>query len=129
MKVIATFFGLALLYLAHIGTRPLANPDEGRYASIGAEMLRTDEWIVPHLNGLIYFEKPPLGYWLTALGEKIFGVTLFGARFFNALATLLTCLVLYVFCRRFLSKKVGLYAAILSTTAPTLKTCARRAPL
>ena len=36
MKVIATFFGLALLYLVHIGTRPLANPDEGRYASIGA---------------------------------------------------------------------------------------------
>ena len=117
MKVIATFFGLALLYLAHIGTRPLANPDEGRYASIGAEILRTNEWIVPHLNGLIYFEKPPLGYWLTALGEKIFGVTLFGARFFNALATLLTCGVLYVFCRRFLPKKVGLCAAILYGTS------------
>ena len=117
MKVIATFFGLALLYLAHIGTRPLANPDEGRYASIGAEILRTNEWIVPHLNGLIYFEKPPLGYWLTALGEKIFGVTLFGARFFNAFATLLTCLVLYGFCRCFLSKKVGLYAVVLYGTS------------
>ena len=117
MKVFALFFGLALLYLAHIGTRPLANPDEGRYASIGAEMLRTNEWIVPHLNGLIYFEKPPLGYWLTAFGEKIFGVTLFGARFFNALTTLLTCGALYLFCRRFLSKKIGLYAVVLYGTS------------
>ena len=113
MKTLLVFFGLGVLYLMHIGTRPLANPDEGRYASIGAEMVRTNEWIVPHLNGLIYFEKPPLGYWLTALGEKIFGVTLFGARFFNALVTLLTCGLLYLFCRRFLSKKVGLYTVVL----------------
>lgn len=109
--------GLILLCFFRIGTRPLAHPDEGRYATIGSEMLRTGEWIVPHLNGLVYFEKPPLGYWLIALGQKIFGHTLFGARCFNAAASILTCLCLYLFCKRFLSSTVGFWAALMYGTA------------
>ena len=110
------FLLLCVLFFLHIGIRPLANPDEGRYAGMGLEMIRSGDWIVPHLNGLIYFEKPPLGYWCIALGEKIFGVTLFGARFFNALFSLLTCFVLYRFCKRFLSQKIGLWAAFIYGT-------------
>ena len=117
MKVVRIVFSLlCLLFFLHIGLRPLANPDEGRYAGMGLEMVRSGDWIVPHLNGLIYFEKPPLGYWFVALGEKIFGATLFGARFFNALFSLLTCGVLYRFCKRFLSQKVGLWAAFIYGT-------------
>ena len=110
------FLLLCALFFLHIGIRPLENPDEGRYAGMGLEMIRSGDWIVPHLNGLIYFEKPPLGYWCIALGEKIFGATLFGARFFNALFSLLTCLVLYRFCKRFLSQKIGLWAAYIYGT-------------
>ena len=110
------FLILGVLFFLHVGIRPLANPDEGRYAGMGLEMIRSGDWIVPHLNGLIYFEKPPLGYWCIALGEKIFGATLFGARFFNALFSLLTCFVLYRFCKRFLSQKIGLWAAFIYGT-------------
>ena len=113
MKVASVFLGLGILFFTHIGNRPLANPDEGRYASMGLEMIQTNDWIVPRLNSLIYFEKPPLAYWSIALGQKLFGETLLGSRFFNALFSLLTCLSLYLFCNKFLSKKVALWAAFI----------------
>lgn len=117
MKPVSVVFSfLCVLFFAHIGTRPLANPDEGRYAGMGLEMLRSGDIVVPHLNGLIYFEKPPLGYWSIALGEKLFGATLWGARFFNALFSLLTCCVIYSFCKRFLSQKIGVWAAFIYGT-------------
>ena len=45
-----------LLWFGFLGVRPLFNPDEGRYAEIPAAMLATHQWVVPHLNGLVYLE-------------------------------------------------------------------------
>ena len=63
----------AVSWLALLGVRPLFNPDEGRYAEIPREMLASGDWLVPHLNGLVYIEKPPLQYWATALSYAVFG--------------------------------------------------------
>ena len=67
--------------------RPLWEPDEGRYAEIPREMLAAGDWLTPHLNGVLYFEKPPLQYWLSALGMKLFGVNGAAARLPLALAS------------------------------------------
>ena len=61
--LIACFF----LFFYKIGARDLWNPDEPRYAQVAREMLGTGEWVVPHLNGQVYTEKPPLYFWLIAL--------------------------------------------------------------
>ncbi len=86
--------GLAVLpaavWLAILGVRPLFNPDEGRYAEIPREMLAGGDWIIPHLNGLAYIEKPPLQFWITALSFKCFGEGEFAARLYVALAALAT---------------------------------------
>src|SRR5882672_1148141 len=64
--------GLAL-YVAGLGQRSLWAPDEGRYAEIPREMVATGDWLTPRLNGLVYVEKPPLQYWLTAASFQAFG--------------------------------------------------------
>jgi 4-amino-4-deoxy-L-arabinose transferase-like glycosyltransferase len=78
------WFFLGLLPLL---VRPLWEPDEGRYAEIPREMLATGDWLTPHLNGVLYFEKPPLQYWLSALSMKLFGVNGAAARLPLALAS------------------------------------------
>jgi 4-amino-4-deoxy-L-arabinose transferase-like glycosyltransferase len=67
--------------------RPLWEPDEGRYAEIPREMLATGDWLTPRLNGVLYFEKPALQYWLSALSMKLFGVNGAAGRLPLALAS------------------------------------------
>jgi 4-amino-4-deoxy-L-arabinose transferase-like glycosyltransferase len=79
---------ISLVWLSSLSGRPLFNPDEGRYAEIPREMLQGGDWVVPHLNGLAYIEKPPLQYWATAAAYWLFGVNEFSARLYTALAAL-----------------------------------------
>lgn len=76
---------IAVLWFATLGGRRLLNPDEGRYAEIAREMLVSGDWVTPRLNGIKYFEKPPLQYWMTAVAYQVFGATDFAARFWAGL--------------------------------------------
>jgi len=72
---------LTLIWWAAWDTRPLARPDEGRYAEIAREMALSGDYITPRLNGIKYFEKPPLQYWATALAYSTAGQNERTARF------------------------------------------------
>lgn len=61
------------LWFGTLEYRKLVKPDEGRYGEIPREMVATGDWLTPRLNGIKYFEKPPLQYWATAAGYKVFG--------------------------------------------------------
>ncbi|MBK8725632.1 MAG: glycosyltransferase family 39 protein [Holophagaceae bacterium] len=78
-----------LLGLLPLFIRPLWEPDETRYAEIPREMLASGDWLAPRLQGLLYFEKPPLQYWLSAVAMKLFGVNAVAARLPLALASAL----------------------------------------
>ncbi|BCL61706.1 undecaprenyl phosphate-alpha-4-amino-4-deoxy-L-arabinose arabinosyl transferase [Desulfomarina profundi] len=86
------------LYLAPLGQRPLIIPDETRYAEIPREMVATGDWTVPRINGGRYFEKPVLGYWLTAISLTVFGENNFAVRFPQAASTGLTALLVFLLC-------------------------------
>ncbi len=64
---------LCALYFFLLGAMPLANPDEGRYAEIPREMLESGDWVSPRLNAVVYFEKPPLMYWVNAVCLRLLG--------------------------------------------------------
>ena len=84
------------VYFWGLGDYGLIDPDEGRYAEIPREMIEASDFITPRLNYVLYFEKPPLHYWLTAGAFMIFGENEFAGRFFPVIAGLGCCVLAYV---------------------------------
>ena len=112
-----TYCALALfvagLWFATLSSRPLFNTDEGRYAEIPREMLVSGDWAIPHLDGLVYLEKPPLQYWATAASLEIFGQNELGARFYTALCALGAVLAAALAARRLWGAGAALRTAAL----------------
>ena len=96
--------------------RPLANPDEGRYTEIPREMAVTGDFVTPRLNGVKYFEKPPLVYWLSGVTFRTFGVNEFTARLWNGLFSVLGVLLTYAAARALYDRNTGIWAAIVLST-------------
>jgi len=98
---IALFVLFVLAYILPLGFRPLTIPDESRYGEIPREMLTSGDWVVPRLNGLKYFEKPPLGYWANAVSILTFGENAFSLRIPSALSVIASALMIFLLVRRF----------------------------
>ncbi|MBC7413869.1 MAG: glycosyltransferase family 39 protein [Herminiimonas sp.] len=75
----------SVVWFVMLGARTLVPTDEGRYAEMAREMLATGDWITTRLNGIKYFEKPPLQIWMTALAFKVFGLGEWQARLWTGL--------------------------------------------
>lgn len=98
---IGIFSLFLVVYVSLLGTHPLTIPSEARYAEIPREILASNEWIIPHLNGMRYFEKTPLGYWLEAGAMWVFGENLFANRLPTALAAGFSAWWVFILIRRF----------------------------
>ncbi len=106
-----------LLYVLPLGNRQLAIPDETRYAEIPREMLISGDWVTPRLDGLRYFEKTPLGYWLNAASISVLGENSFAARLPSALAAGLTILLVFLFSLKiFPGRRIAVLAAFIQMT-------------
>jgi 4-amino-4-deoxy-L-arabinose transferase-like glycosyltransferase len=103
-------FAAALLYV--LGVRTLVPPDEGRYAEMAREMFASGDWITTRLNGIKYFEKPPLQTWMNALSFQLFGVGEWQARLWTGLCGLLGVVVTGIAGRRVFGDRIGFYAAL-----------------
>lgn len=111
-------FLLAVVWLGTLDMRKLVRPDEGRYSEIPREMAVTGDWVTPRLNGIKYFEKPPLQYWATATAYTLFGEHHWTARLWPALSGLLCVLLIYFSGRRLFGDQVGFYAALILAASP-----------
>lgn len=109
LLLLAAVFGA--LYFFVLGRAPLANPDEGRYAEIPREMVASGDWVTPRLDGVPYFEKPPLIYWAVAASLEIFGPSEWAVRAPVALFALAGVLLTYAAARRLHGREGGIGAA------------------
>ena len=76
-------------------------PDEPRVLGTCAEMARTHDFVVPHLNGKPFLEKPPLYYAVAALSGQTFGVERdMPYRFASLLFAVLTIITTYLMVSR-----------------------------
>lgn len=92
--------GWALLTVFALALRPLLPIDETRYAAVAWEMWSRGDFLVPHLNGLPYSDKPPLLFWLFHLGWWAFGVSEWWLRLAPALCSLANLFLVSVLARR-----------------------------
>lgn len=93
LYILLTIAFVTLIFM--LGSWGLTDSSEARYAQIGKEMAISGDYINPTLLGIKHLHKPPVTYYLTALGYKIFGVNEFGARFFMQLALVLQILLVF----------------------------------
>lgn len=103
----------AILFLPGLGNHGLWNPDEPRYAQVAAEMLASGEFMVPHLNGELYNQKPPLHFWsIAAFGSLRGGVDEVAARLPSALAGIGILVLVFLIGRRLFDDRTAWLAVL-----------------
>ena len=112
------FLLVSVVLLGTLGARPLYKADESRYAEIPREMVASGDWLTPRLNGLKYFEKPPLQYWATAGFFELFGEKDWVARLWTALGALGGMALAFFAGKRLFSPQAGALGAMVLAGCP-----------
>ena len=86
---------VAMLRLLTLGSYPLTDTTEARYAEVARKMAELGNWVTPLYDyGVPFWAKPPLTTWLSAISLQMFGVNEFAARLpYFLLAVFIACLV------------------------------------
>jgi 4-amino-4-deoxy-L-arabinose transferase-like glycosyltransferase len=110
---------LPVLLLVLATVRPLSIPDEGRYAEVGRWMLMSGDWLTPRVDGIPFFHKPPLLYWLEAASMSVFGATPWAARLVVVLHAFLMLGLMVACVRHFAGVDVARRAGWMLSTSMT----------
>jgi len=108
---------LFAVWFGALESRGLFWPDEGRYAEIAREMLASGDYVTPRLNGLKYFEKPPLQYWFSALAFGLLGADEWTARLWPATTGFILVVVSAALWWRWRGPDVGVLAGSMLASA------------
>jgi len=101
-----------------IGSYPLWDPWEPKYAQAVREMQDRGEFITPYLEGTIRWTKPILVYWAMYVPIALLGNNELAARIPSVLAAVLGVLMMYYFVSRLRGWRTGLIAACILGTLP-----------
>lgn len=107
----------AILFFWNLGNVPLFEPDEGRYADMSWNMLKTGDWMVPRMDGITHIHKPPLSNWLMASSFHFLGRNELAARLPGVLLSLILVFLNIRLGKFLFDFKTGLYASWILTTS------------
>jgi 4-amino-4-deoxy-L-arabinose transferase-like glycosyltransferase len=116
-----------LTFLAGLGRPAITDSDEAFYAESAREMVERGDWLTPHFNYHLRFEKPVLYYWLVAATYLVTGVTEAAARLPSALAGIGLVLVTFACARRWYDDRTASVAATMTATSFGYVAVARQA--
>lgn len=106
-----------LFRLGHVELRG----EEPRRAVVALEMLESGEYVVPHMSGHTYYNKPPLFNWAVAGSLAIFGGTeAWMVRLPSLVAFWLIGLLTFLACDRWLDRRSAVWAALFYLTGGEL---------
>ncbi len=131
LQLLGLLLGTALLAFWSLGSLPLLDVDEPVYGQVGKEMAHASlaNWLSPHYGGQLWFDKPPLFYWLTALSMRLCGVSEFSARLPSALLSVVLVAATYALARRAYPNvpRAALWSGFVLATSVQFFTLARAA--
>jgi 4-amino-4-deoxy-L-arabinose transferase-like glycosyltransferase len=108
----------AVLQVGGLFTPGLLDDVDSVYLQVAREMLGRRDFVTPMVDGVRFFDKPPLMYWMAAGSMRVFGVHDWAARLPLALGVLVLLLSVYALgLRLFRGDRGGLYAALAMATA------------
>jgi 4-amino-4-deoxy-L-arabinose transferase-like glycosyltransferase len=108
-----------------LGGYPLFDPDEGRNAEVAREMAASNDYVLPHFDGLPYLDKPIVYFAAAAASIEVLGPTETAARLPAYLFTLATLIVVVWFVRRRWGTDAGWLAGLALATTPLVLAYAR----
>lgn len=84
-----------ILQIGGLFTPGLLDDVDSIYTEIAREMLLRHDYVTPYINGVRFFDKPPLMYWMAAGSMKLFGAHDWAARLPLAVGMLALLLAVY----------------------------------
>ena len=90
-----------IAFFLHLGTTGLVDETEPLFAEAARQMTVTGNWVTPYFNEVTRFDKPPLIYWLMAIGYKLLGANEWAVRLPSALSALSLMVLGFYTLRRF----------------------------
>ncbi len=106
------------IYVGTSGWPPLLDSSDAGHAEAAREMLQTHNWVILHIDGIRYLEKPPMQFWMVAASYAVFGATAFATRLPLALAVVALVLMVYFFARRWFGERAGFYSGLVMCASP-----------
>ncbi|MEX2012932.1 MAG: glycosyltransferase family 39 protein [Candidatus Levyibacteriota bacterium] len=118
ISLILLFLGCSFLVLWQLGANFLTHWDEAWYAEVSRNMVYTGNLFSPVWNTHLFFEKPPLYFWLTAVWFNIFGISEFSIRLTSAISAISLAAVLYYFGSRLYNKTTSVLSIVILFSSP-----------
>ncbi|MCE5322095.1 glycosyltransferase family 39 protein [bacterium] len=114
--ILLVIMGFYVLYFAGLGANPLLDPDEPIYGQFVKEMVRSGDWLTPHYAGKLWFDKPPMYYWLASVSVKTFGLSEFALRLPSALCAVGIVLIVFLLASYDFGRRTGVFASLVIAT-------------